>query len=161
MKACVQIRRTKQIGVMMNIHRSETRWSCNPQLWKIRPMFFLSIPFFFPRQMWCQPDLLESGMGSVQGQHFFCITPLKPKHQICESELYGSGNFMYMKVRLNRAWCRLCKIHHTMCFLTVFSSYLWNRCTSWALPSMLLLSSASCCRDRQRLFSSYTQNSWH
>lgn len=39
---------------------------------------------------------------------------------------------------------------------SVFGSYLWNRCTSWALPSILLLSSASCCSDRQRLFSSWT-----
>lgn len=46
----------------------------------------------------------------------------------------------------------------TFCFPTVFGSYLWNRCTSWALPSMLLLSSASCCSDRQRLFNSYIKD---
>lgn len=33
-------------------------------------------------------------------------------------------------------------------------THLWKRCTSWALPSMWLRSSASCCRERQRLFSS-------
>lgn len=37
------------------------------------------------------------------------------------------------------------------------ASYLWNLCTSCALPSMLLLSSANCCSERQRLFSSCTK----
>lgn len=39
-------------------------------------------------------------------------------------------------------------------------AHLWNRCTSWALPSMWLRSSASCCRERQRLFSSCTNQAF-